>query len=258
MRDIDPGKLEFFHSTEPQPCAYLPGRVERRAVTGLSGPNSQRRLDLLNRAGFRRGHGVAYRPACPGCSACVPVRVAAAEFAPSRSLRRAAARNADLRARERPPHATLEQYGVFASYQRLRHGGDMAEMSFGEYRSLVEDTEVDTRVVEFRDGGGRLAAAAITDWLADGLSGVYNFFSVDRARASPGAYAVLWHVARARALGLPYVYLGYWVAGSRKMAWKARFRPLEALSGGRWRRFDPTAFPQPVFPATEAPEGRPK
>lgn len=242
MLDLDPRTLRLFYGTARQPCPYLPGRIECKAVTDLSGPGAAPSLDTLSRAGFRRSHAIAYRPACPDCRACVPVRIPAADFRPRRSQRRVLARNADLRAEERPPRATLEQFSLFKPYQEARHGGgDMARMSFGDYRAMVEETAVDTRIVEFRDAGRRLAAVALTDWLADGLSGVYKFFSVDRARTSPGTWMVLWHVERARDLGLPYVYLGYWIGGSRGMDYKTRFQPLEALIGRRWRRFDPPA-----------------
>ena len=238
--DADPRALQFFFGATEQPCPYIDGRRERKAVTELTGPDPAGTLDRLSRAGFRRSHSMAYRPACPGCRACVPVRVAVDGFVPGRSQRRIIARNADLRAEERPPHATLEQYSVFKSYVTARHReGGMAEMSFRDYRSMVEDTPVDTRIVEFRDRDRRLVAAALTDWLADGLSGVYKYFAVERMRASPGTYIVLWHVVRARALGLPYVYLGYWIGACRKMAYKTRFQPLEALVGRDWRHFDP-------------------
>ena len=231
--------LQFFYGATPRPCPYLADREERKVVTDLSGPDAPALLDTLSRAGFRRSYMAAWRPACAACRACVPVRVVARDFAPSRSLRRAAARNADLRADERPPHATLEQYMLFREYERARHGGDMALMTFRDYREMVEKTPVETRMVEFRDGGGGLVAAALVDRLADGLSGVYKFFAPGRGRTSPGAFTVLWLIERARALGLGYVYLGYWIAESPKMAYKTRFRPLEALVDGRWRRFDP-------------------
>ena len=242
MIDIDPRGLQFFYGTEPQPCPYVAGRAERKAATELTGPGAAALHDTLCRAGFRRSHMLAYRPACPDCRACVPVRVAAADFTPRRSQRRVLARNADLVARERPPRATLEQYFVFRQYQAARHGGEMAAMRFRDYRAMIEESPVDTQVVEFRDSAGRLVAATLVDRLTDGFSGVYKFFAPDRARASPGVHAVLWHIERARTLGLGYVYLGYWIAESRKMAYKTRFQPLEALVDGRWRRFDPRDF----------------
>ena len=243
MPSVNARGLQFFYSTAPRPCPYLAGREERKAVTDLSGAGAPALLDALSRGGFRRSYTQAYRPACVDCRACVPVRVAAQDFAPSRSLRRVAARNADLRAETRPARATLEQYTLFREYERARHGGDMATMSFRDYREMVEETPVETWMAEFRDGDRRLVAAALVDRLADGLSGVYKFFAPGRGRTSPGAFTVLWLVARAQALGLAHVYLGYWIAESPKMAYKTRFRPLEALVGGCWRRFDPKDAP---------------
>ena len=132
--------------------------------------------------------------------------------------------------------ATAEQFQLFQRYQQARHGdGDMAAMGFYDYRAMVEDTPITTGVVEFRDASDALLGACLTDWLSDGLSAVYSFFAPEAARRSLGTWAILWLAARARALGLPYVYLGYWVPESRKMAYKARFRPSEILVGGTWR-----------------------
>ena len=156
-------------------------------------------------------------------------------------MRRVLKRNADLQASERPAIATLEQYDLFEAYELTRHGdGDMAMMDFTDYRAMVEDSPVDTRIIEYREPDGRLAAVALTDWLSDGLSGVYKFFAVDRERGSPGTYVILWHIEHARSLGLPYVYLGYWIGESQKMAYKMRFQPLQALSGVQWVPFTPS------------------
>ena len=237
MLDTDPRKLRYFYGTAQQPCPYLPGRLECKAVTELSGPDVSQLHDILSRAGFRRSHGIAYRPACHGCHACVPVRVPVAEFRPGRSLRRVAARNADLIVAYRPAIATLEQYELFRVYEHGRHGdGDMALMDFSDYRAMIEDSPVETHVIEFREPGGRLAAVSLTDRLSDGLSGVYKFFALERRRTSPGTYVILWHIEQARALGLSYLYLGYWIADSPKMAYKARFAPLEGLTGECWQR----------------------
>jgi arginine-tRNA-protein transferase len=207
-----------------QPCPYLPGRVESKVVTELTGPGAQATHDNLVRAGYRRSHGLAYRPACPQCNACVPVRIPVAEFQRSPSLRRVWRRNADLKASEQPTRATGEQFALFTRYQRWRHAdGVMSEMNFGDYRSMVEDSPVDTVVFEFRNDEGRLVAASLTDRVADGFSGVYKVFDPDERRRSAGTYIVLWHVERARTLGLSYVYLGYSIAGCRKMAYKTRF-----------------------------------
>lgn len=228
--------LSFMVTTD-MPCPYLPGRMERKIVTRLAGPEIARNFQILSRAGFRRSHAVAYRPACSGCSACVPVRVVAGEFAPGRTLRRIEARNADLIALVKAARATMEQYELFQRYLDGRHGdGEMAGMAYGDYQAMVEDSPVDTRLVEFRDGRGRLEACVLTDWAPDGISAVYSFFDPAVAARSLGSYTVIWLVREARRHALPYVYLGYWVADSRKMAYKIRFRPIEGFGPEGWRR----------------------
>jgi arginine-tRNA-protein transferase len=226
---------QFFYTTTPLPCPYLPGRTERKIVTELTGPDAEALHDRLSRAGFRRSHNIAYSPVCPGCRSCVPIRLSAPRFAPNRTQRRILARNADLDVHPVPARATAEQFALFQAYQQSRHGGgDMAAMGFYDYRAMVEDTPITTGLVEFRDPRGRLLGACLTDWLTDGLSAVYSYFTPAEDRRSLGTYAVLWLVQEARRLGLPYVYLGYWVPESRKMAYKASFRPAETLRGGSW------------------------
>jgi arginyl-tRNA--protein-N-Asp/Glu arginylyltransferase len=230
------GDLQFFFGTLPQPCPYLPDRLESKIVTELGGSGAHGLHEELSRAGFRRSHGLVYKPACTGCQACIPVRVPVADFEFSRSLRRVWRRNKDLTAVESPARGTAEQYAVFARYQQWRHGdGGMATMNLGDYKAMVEDTPIDTTVVEFRDDEGRFFGASLTDRLSDGLSGVYKFFDPTQPRRSAGTFIVLWHIERARELGLPYVYLGYWIADCRKMAYKTRFRPIEALGPTGWR-----------------------
>jgi arginine-tRNA-protein transferase len=227
---------QFFYTTAPLPCPYLPGRTERKIVTELAGTEAEALHDRLSRAGFRRSHNIAYSPVCPGCRACIPIRIVAGSFQPDRTQRKIARFNADLAAYEMPARASAEQFALFQRYQAARHGeGDMAAMGFYDYRAMVEDTPITTGLVEFRDGGNRLVGACLTDWLSDGLSAVYSFFEPDDRRRSLGTYAILWLVQRAQALSLPYVYLGYWVPESAKMAYKARFRPSEVLSAGMWR-----------------------
>jgi arginyl-tRNA--protein-N-Asp/Glu arginylyltransferase len=236
---------QFFYTTAPLPCPYLPGRTERKIVTELAGTEAEGLHDRLSRAGFRRSHNIAYSPVCPGCRACIPIRIVVGAFQPDRTQRKVIKANADLAAYEMPARATAEQFALFQRYQAVRHGdGDMAAMGFYDYRAMVEDTPITTGVVEFRDAAGSLLGACLTDWVSDGLSAVYSFFDPEHDRRSLGTYAILWLVSRARALGLPYVYLGYWVPESRKMAYKARFRPSEALMGGAWRILpDHTAAP---------------
>ncbi len=226
----------FFYTTAPLPCPYLPGRSERKVVTELAGVSAESLHDRLSRGGFRRSHNIAYAPVCPSCNACVPIRIRAKDFLPNRTQRRIAKLNADLSVAEVPPRATAEQFQLFQRYQQARHGdGDMASMSFYDYRAMVEDTPIDTCIVEFRDRQERLLGACLTDRLGDGLSAVYSFFSPDADERSLGTQAILCLIDRVTALGLPHVYLGYWVQESRKMAYKSKFRPSEVLRNGQWR-----------------------
>ena len=227
---------QFFYTTAPLPCPYVDGRTERKVVTEITGPDSDATHDRLSRAGFRRSHNIAYAPVCPSCQACVPIRIQARHFIADRTQKRIIRANADLDGYEVVARATTEQFQLFQRYQLDRHSaGDMATMSFYDYRAMVEDTPIETCMVEFRDTRDQLVGACLTDRLGDGLSAVYSCYAPDLERRSLGTYTILWLIERARALGLPYVYLGYWVPESRKMAYKARFKPSEILAGGAWR-----------------------
>ena len=232
-----PGRRpNFFYTTAPLPCPYVEGRTERKVGTELAGVSAESLHDRLSRGGFRRSHNIAYAPVCPACSACVPIRIRARDFTPSRTQRRIIRRNEDITGAEMPPRATAEQFQLFQRYQQVRHGdGDMATMSFYDYRAMVEDTPIETAIIEFRDRAQRLVGACLTDRLGDGLSAVYSFFSTDEDGRSLGTQAILWLIARAKALDLPHVYLGYWVQESRKMAYKVKFYPSEILRGGHWQ-----------------------
>jgi arginine-tRNA-protein transferase len=239
MLQRPPRRPQFFYTTAPLPCPYLPGRTERKIVTELSGTEAEALHERLSRAGFRRSHNIAYAPVCPGCQACVPIRVVSEDFTPDRTQRRILRANQDLTVSEMPARATAEQFTLFQRYQKNRHAdGDMAAMGYYDYRAMIEDTPISTGLLEFRDAQDRLLGACLTDWLADGLSAVYSFFDTDQDKRSLGTFAVLWLIGRARSLGLPYVYLGYWVPESRKMAYKARFRPSEILMSGAWHRLN--------------------
>jgi arginine-tRNA-protein transferase len=238
-----------FYLTAPSPCPYLPGREERKVFTHLVGERAPELNDLLTHGGFRRSQSIAYRPACETCRACVSVRVVVEEFRPTRSMRRVLDRNSDLIAEMRVPVPTSEQYSVFRGYLDSRHrDGGMADMTVLDYAMMVEDSHVETRIVEFRRrgpdsringrGNGPLLGVALTDVLSDGLSMVYSFFDPDVGGRSLGTFIILDHIARARRLGLPYVYLGYWVKGSRKMDYKGRFLPQERLTGDGWMRVE--------------------
>ncbi|MEO1251271.1 MAG: arginyltransferase [Pseudomonadota bacterium] len=232
-----------FYLTAAAPCPYLPGRRERKIFSYLVGPNAPSTNALLTRRGFRRSQNIIYLPACEACSACVPVRIVVDDFKLTRSRKRALSRNADLARRLAAPRATGEQFSVLRGYLDSRHDdGGMAEMTVLDYAAMVEETAVDTMIVEYRsgeeDGREPLVGAALTDRLTDGLSMVYSFFEPDEAARSLGRFMILDHVALARELGLPYVYLGYWVDGSPKMDYKADFQPLEKLTPSGWVRMD--------------------
>ncbi len=225
----------FFFTTAPMPCPYLDGRMERKIVTELVGQDARRLHDSLSRAGFRRSHSIAYAPACAGCAACVPVRVVVDGFQTRKSFKRTLRANDDLTARVVPARATAEQYRLFNAYQESRHvGSDMALMGFYDYRAMVEDSPIDTNLVEFRDQEDRLVCVCLMDRMDDGLSAVYSFFDPAEKRQGLGTFMVLWMIRRARHERLPYVYLGYWIEESRKMAYKIRFQPLEGFTPDGW------------------------
>lgn len=228
---------QHFYVLAETPCPYLPDRRERKLITELPHQGAGQLYSALSRAGFRRSHRFAYRPSCTGCLACVPIRVVVPEFKARRTLKRIWRVNRGLTATQRPALATEEHYGLFVRYIASRHGGgDMAAMVFEDYRGMVEDGPLDTRIIEFRDAEGTLVAACLADWLSDGPSAVYSFFDPALAARSLGSYMVLWLIENSRHNGLPHVYLGYWIAQSRKMAYKVRFRPVEGLGPDGWTR----------------------
>jgi arginine-tRNA-protein transferase len=228
-----------FFITAPLPCPYLKDKVERRMVTELTGVNSTPLHDTLSRVGFRRSHNLVYTPMCHDCSACLAVRTVVDGFKPSTSQRRVLRLNENITAEEKPARATTEQFELFSLYQESRHnGGDMATMDFYDYQALVEETPVITSLVEFYDEGGHMIGGCLVDIMADGLSAVYSFFDPNYEKKSLGTYMILWLIERAQQLGLPYVYLGYWIGGSQKMAYKDKFPPLEYYAVDGWQDFD--------------------
>jgi len=236
-----------FYLTSPTPCPYLPGREERKVFTHLVGGRARDLNDVLSQGGFRRSQSIAYRPACETCRACISVRIVVDDFRPSRSFRKVLSRNSDLIGEALPPQPRSEHYSLFRTYLDVRHPeGGMATMSALDFAMMIEDTHVETSLVEYRRRGpdsgftgrgqGDIFALALTDRLSDGLSMVYSVYDPDLELRSLGTFMVLDHVERARKLGLPYVYLGYWVDGSPKMAYKARFLPQERLMPQGWER----------------------
>jgi arginine-tRNA-protein transferase len=242
-----PTQSPQFFLTAPSPCPYLEGKFERKVFTHLVGDRAPEMNDLLTQGGFRRSQNIAYRPACDGCLACVSVRILADEFEPSRNMKRVLHRNSDLIGAVHDAEPSTEQYSLFRSYLDARHRrGGMSDMTVLDYAMMVEDTHVNTKIIEYRRRGpdsfitgrghGPLLAVALTDTMADGLSMVYSYYDPDIEDRSLGTFMILDHIQRARAAGLPHVYLGYWVNGSRKMAYKVRFKPQEHLGAKGWER----------------------
>jgi arginine-tRNA-protein transferase len=231
--------LTFLRVTPLRPCPYLPDRLERKVITALTGPDASTEYDAMLQAGFRRSHIASYRPACPGCRACVSVRVCVDTHEPSRSLRRVAARNDGVTLTIMPPLARTDHFSLFRRYLDARHAdGEMANMDVGDYRALIEESFVESHVAEFREADGRLYGVCAFDAVGDGLSAVYSFFEPAREKDSPGSYMILRLIAEARNRGLPYLYLGYWIDRCEKMTYKARFRPIEMLGPEGWTILD--------------------
>ena len=214
--------------------------------TELTGQHATELNDALGRIGFRRSQGVAYRPSCVDCAACISVRVVTQEFQASATQRKMIRRHADLEVTACKPWTTEEQYALLRRYLKARHpGGGMVDMDESDFADMVEQSPVKTYLVEYREPStngrpGRLVGACLTDQQADGLSMIYSFFEPDdEKRPGLGTYIILDHIVRAARAGLPYVYLGYWVESSKRMAYKAKFRPLERLGPDGWRKFEP-------------------
>jgi leucyl-tRNA---protein transferase len=238
-----------FYLTSPTPCPYLPGQTERKVFTHLVGKRSREMNDMLTQGGFRRSQTIAYRPACDACRACISVRVVINDFRPGRNMQKVITRNDDLIGEMKPNKPTSEHYSLFRSYLDARHGlGGMADMTVLDFAMMVEDSHVDTAIVEYRRRGpdstfsgrgeGPLLAVCLTDRLSDGLSMVYSFYDSEETDRSLGTMMILDHIARARDLGLKYLYLGYWVEGSQKMNYKGRFTPQERLMPEGWTRVE--------------------
>lgn len=232
-------QLRFF-LTAPSPCPYLPGREERKVFAHLPTSDGAIVNDSLTQVGFRRSQNIAYRPACESCAACVSARLPARDYVFSRSERKILSRNEDLARHLVEAEATMEQFDLLRRYLLTRHAeGGMADMTWPDYVAMVEDTAVRTHIIEYRApsqdrGPGDLIACVLVDVMSDGLSLVYSFYDPILPRRSLGSFIILDHLIQAAINNLPYVYLGYWVPGSEKMAYKARFSPIEILKPGGW------------------------
>lgn len=255
-----PVRFPRFFVTNPAPCPYLPGKTERKVFTELSGAHASELNEALGRIGFRRSQNVAYRPSCVDCKACVPVRILSNEFQPNATQRKILRRNSDLIVTACRPWSTNEQFELLRRYLKQRHPeGGMADMDDMDYADMVEQTPVRSHVIEYRlparyGAQGELVGACITDVQSDGLSMVYSFYDPALQPLSLGTFAILDHVEIAREAGLPYVYLGYWVPGSRKMGYKANFPALEIYKGGVWRDIgDPAEHRAELHPLSVDP-----
>ncbi|QNT78920.1 arginyltransferase [Entomobacter blattae] len=226
-----------FYTTLPAPCPYLPGQVERKIITDLSGHDSILLNNHFSQAGFRRSHTITYAPACPKCNLCLSLRIKTQEFLAHRTHRKILKKgNRFLSCHIRVPQATDEQYQLFLAYQNYRHQqGEMAVMTYLEYQSMIEDSPVHTYVAEFRDSHNILVAVSLFDELEDGFSAVYNFFVPEYSDCSLGTYMILWLIELTKGQYLPYTYLGYWVPYSSKMSYKDSFQPYEVYLQGKWQ-----------------------
>ncbi len=232
-----------FFVTAPAPCPYVPGRTERKVFAELKGGSAMEMSEALGRIGFRRSQNVVYRPSCDFCQACVSMRVMAPMFAPTASQKKLLRRHADLDVSACEPWATAEQWALLRRYLAVRHPqGGMAAMDAHDYADMVEQTPVDTVVVEYREPSsdgqpGRLVGCCLTDKQSDGLSMIYSFYEPDSVtRRGLGSFIILDHIIRAGDAGLPYVYLGYWIDDCDRMSYKKSYQPAEALIAGIWKR----------------------
>ena len=245
-----------FFVTSPTACPYLPGKHERKVFTDLSGQNAVELNDALSRIGFRRSQGVAYRPSCIDCQACISVRVLTRDFKPNTSQKRIFRRNSDLEVNICHAWSTAEQFALLRTYLDSRHPtGGMAGMDEIDFADMVEQSPVDTHIVEYRepskdDRPGALVGVCIADRQHDGLSMIYSFFDPNHpTRDGLGTYIIMDHIARAARVGMPHVYLGYWIDGCRRMEYKTKFQPMERLGPNGWSRFGE----QPVGPTSAPP-----
>ena len=247
---IERPEFPQFFITEEANCPYIDGRMERKVFTHLVGNDAVKLHDVLANGGFRRSQNIAYRPSCEDCHACVSVRIPVDKFIWKKSFLRVLKRNKHLSSHIMPAVTTPEQFSLFSDYVASRHGdGGMADMTVLDFSAMVEESAVNTNLIEYRHQPqislanpqtqkgrqqGPLTAVALTDRLADGLSMIYSFFDIELASQSLGTFMILDHIQKTQKMGLPYLYLGYWINGSQKMSYKANFLPQERLGENGW------------------------
>lgn len=229
MKQFEPKTLTYFYTSRPSSCPYIPGNTEQMVFTDLRAThNPQKTHNLLSRTGYRRSQTIAYKPNCRECSACVAVRVKVGQFRRKSSFQRVWRRNGDVKVSVLPPKAKKEHYYLFQRYVMSRHAeGGMEDVNFEHFCSMIESAPIASRMVEFRHDYNKLIGACLTDILDDGISLVYSFFEPSLGGHSIGTHMILWHIEYARNIDLPFVYLGYWISGNSKMAYKDRFQPIQ-------------------------------
>ena len=229
--------MNYFYTTPLRPCPYIKGLSERRIITELDSYDTEEMHDLLTLNGFRRSHGLAYTMSCPGCTACIPMRINCADFTLSRSQRRLEKINDSTIFADTVKSSTREQYALFKSYQVGRHdGGEMSKMTFYDYQGLSDNSPLETSLIEYRLSDGYLVAVCIIDRLIDGFSAVYSFYDPCMQKNSLGTYMILWLIRRSRNIGLRYLYMGFWIEKCTKMSYKSKFRPYEIFINAEWQQ----------------------
>ncbi|MBL42229.1 MAG: arginyltransferase [Rhodospirillaceae bacterium] len=226
--------LKFYKTPETK-CPYLPDKVEQLVFTHLDNSHPDLTHNFFAKSGFRRSHGIVYKPDCRNCSECIPVRINAKKFNNSSKYRRILSKNRDIYSNEVKLNGTEEQYRLFNKYQNSRHkDGNMSSMQLDDYKSMVEESPVDTSLIEYRNSNDELFAVSITDRLFDGYSMVYSFFDYKEKHRSPGNFMILDHINKAKENDLSFVYLGYFIKNCNKMSYKKKFQPIEAFLNQNW------------------------
>ena len=230
-----------FYVTTPYKCGYLPNKLAQSLIASPQHLIDAKIYSGLIQQGFRRSGKFAYRPHCQNCRACIAVRLILNQFTPTRSQKRAYKQHADLTARIMPLHYSQQHYALYASYQSLRHHDESADQvktqpkdDEEQYRQFVCQSNVESLMIEFRDANNQIKIISVVDIVQDGVSAVYTFYDALQSKSSFGTYAIMWLADWAKNLNLPYLYLGYWIQDSPKMAYKQAFNPQEKLIDGEW------------------------
>lgn len=233
-------KLQFYVTT-PYKCGYLPNKMAQSLIASPQHLIDAKVYSGLMTQGFRRSGKFAYRPYCENCSACIAVRLVLDIFTPTRSQKRAFKQHGDLTAQIMPLHYSREHFALYDDYQSLRHADDTtaeAEDNAAQYHQFLCQSNVESLMIVFRDVNEQVKIVSVVDIVQDGVSAVYTFYDARQTKASFGTFAIMWLAEWAKSLNLNYLYLGYWIQDSQKMAYKQAFNPQERLINGEWLRQD--------------------